>query len=109
MDRDKRDCMKILNLAVAGFRSLAGVKWQPGNLNLIIGPNASGKSNLVRLLEMLSISAQGGLGKYVQREGGIEPLLWDGAVDGIEISVKLSPSESQRDQQWSHTDRKSVV
>jgi predicted ATPase len=95
--------MKILNLAVAGFRSLSDVKWQPGNLNLIIGPNASGKSNLVRLLEMLSISAQGGLSKYVQREGGIEPLLWDGAVDGIEVSIKLSPSESQAEQQRSHT------
>lgn len=89
--------MKILKLAVQGFRSLYDIEWAPANLNVVIGPNASGKSNLLRLLEMVSASAQGGLGRYVQREGGIESLVWDGTSDGIRVRVKVSPAEEWRD------------
>ena len=31
--------MKILELAIGGFRSLRTVTWNPGDLNVIIGPN----------------------------------------------------------------------
>jgi AAA15 family ATPase/GTPase len=40
--------MKILRLTVEGFRSLADVEWKPGDLNVVIGPNTSGRSNLLR-------------------------------------------------------------
>src|SRR5258708_24940388 len=82
--------MKIQNLAVKGFRSLADVHWAPGDLNILIGPNASGKSNLLRVFEMLSASAREELEKYVQREGGMEPLVWDGSEPSIELSVELA-------------------
>ena len=58
--------MKLLNLKVEGFRSLKDVTWEPGDLNVLIGPNAGGKSNLLRILELLSISAQHGLSKQIQ-------------------------------------------
>ncbi|MEI7849213.1 MAG: AAA family ATPase, partial [Chloroflexota bacterium] len=70
--------MKILDLQIQGFRSLKEVSWKPGDLNLIIGPNGSGKSNLLKALEMLSISAHGGLNDQVLREGGMGSLVWDG-------------------------------
>ena len=90
--------MKILNLNVEGFRSLKHVvEWQPGNLNVLIGPNGSGKSNLLRVLELLAVSAQSGLGKLVQSCGGMEPLVWDGAVDAIRVKVKCSPIDARRD------------
>jgi predicted ATPase len=38
---------------------------------------------------MLSASAQEGLEKYVQREGGMEPLVWDGSASSIEFIVEL--------------------
>jgi predicted ATPase len=83
--------MKILSLEVKGFRSLYDTTWEPGDLNIVIGPNASGKSNLLRILEMLSVSARGGLAKYIQREGGMEPILWDGASDAVQIRLRTSP------------------
>src|SRR5260221_5853918 len=86
--------MKIQNLAVKGFRSLADIKWAPGDLNVLIGPNASGKSNLLRVLELLSASAQEELEKYVQREGGMEPLVWDGSEPSIELGVELERRDS---------------
>jgi predicted ATPase len=90
--------MKILELKIEGYRSLKSQSWTPGNLNLVIGPNGSGKSNLLSSLGLLSQAARGGLGKYVQREGGMEPLVWDGRVEKIHIRAKMSPILPYRDQ-----------
>lgn len=84
--------MKILELNIKGFRSLKDVTWQPGNLNVIIGPNGSGKSNLLRFLELISVSAQGRLGKYIQSLGGMAPILWDGQASKILFSLKCEAS-----------------
>jgi predicted ATPase len=83
--------MKILKLEIEGFRSFKSQTWCPGDLNILIGPNASGKSNLLRVLEMLSVAAQGGLGKYIQQEGGMEPLVWDGQANRIRLRAKMTP------------------
>ena len=83
--------MKILDLQIQGFRSLKEVSWKPGALNLIIGPNGSGKSNLLKALEMLSISAQGKLNTQVLGEGGMEPLVWDGRLPQIQLKLRTSP------------------
>lgn len=89
--------MRILKMDIKGFRSLKDISWETGDLNVVIGPNGSGKPTLLRILELISISAQGQLGKYVQRAGGIEPLLWDGSADSINFLVKTSPVEEDRD------------
>src|ERR1041385_3223633 len=88
--------MKIRQMFVEGFRSLKSVVWEPGDLNVLIGPNGSGKSNLLRALEMVSVSAQGGLGKHVQAAGGMQSLLWDGEASEIAIKVKTTPPEPER-------------
>ncbi len=88
--------MKILRLDIKGFRSLKDISWTPGDLNVVIGPNGTGKSNLLRMLELISVSAQGRLGKYIQNSGGMEPLVWDGFWDGISFSMKASPVEEDR-------------
>ncbi len=84
--------MKITNLKVTGFRSLKDVDWHPGDLNIVIGPNASGKSNFLDLFEMLSHLPKGKLGDYVQSRGGIGSILWDGNADGVGIVLDVSPS-----------------
>jgi recombinational DNA repair ATPase RecF len=57
--------MKILSLHAERFRSMYEADWSPGDLNVLVGPNASGKTNLLRLLELLSHSAMGRLGRYM--------------------------------------------
>lgn len=89
--------MKILHLEIKGFRSLKFVNWEPGNLNVLIGPNGSGKSNLLRALELLAVSAKGGLSDLVKTCGGMEPLLWDGDAEAIELKAKCSPPDPRRD------------
>ena len=81
--------VSILRLDIEGFRSLRHVSWEPRQLNVVIGPNGGGKSNLLRALEMLSVAAKGGLGRHVQREGGIVPLLWDGRAEQIRARVTM--------------------
>ena len=83
--------MKITKIDIEGFRSLRKVSWIPGDLNVIIGPNGTGKSNLLRLLELISISAQGKLGKYIQSIGGMDPIVWDGAVSSICFTLETTP------------------
>lgn len=88
--------MKIRQFFIEGFRSLKKVVWEPGDLNILIGPNGSGKSNLLRALELVSISAQGGLGKHVQAAGGMQSLLWDGEAPEIAVKIKTTPPEAER-------------
>jgi len=89
--------MKILSLQVRNFRSLKNVTWQPGDLNLVIGSNASGKSNLLQALELLSACAdRGALPQYVRRAGGMEPLVWDGTAEGFSFSLTTTAPGSAR-------------
>ncbi len=83
--------MKISRLNIEGFRSLRDVSWSPGDLNVVIGANGTGKSNLLQLLELISISAQGKLGKYIQSLGGMDPIVWDGVSESIRFVLELKP------------------
>jgi predicted ATPase len=85
--------MKIQELRVSGFRSLKDIVWRPGDINVVIGPNGTGKSNLLRILELVSTSAVGNLSKYIQHAGGMEPLLWDGRADAISFRLKTAAIE----------------
>lgn len=86
--------MKVLQLDIEGFRSLKKVSWKPGDLNVIIDPNGSGKSNLLRFLELMSVSAQGRLGKYIQSLGGMEPIVWDRQTTTISFKLRRPLGEN---------------
>lgn len=79
--------MCIQQISVEGFRSLKSVQWKPGRLNVVIGPNASGKSNLLRALENLSASAKGKLRDHILSEGGMSALLWNNTSTEITFQV----------------------
>lgn len=92
--------MKITKLHIEGFRSLRNVSWSPGDLNVIIGPNGTGKSNLLRFLELISESAQGRLGKYVQSLGGMDPIVWDGQASSIKFVLETKPGNDLDPEQY---------
>ena len=66
--------MKLLKLHIENFRSLRNVTWEPGDLNVLIGPNAGGKSNLLKAIDFLAAAAAGDLREHVLEHGGIGPL-----------------------------------
>ncbi len=79
--------MRLDKLEIEGFRSLKSTTWTPGDLNVIIGANGSGKSNLLRLLHMLSASAKADLDKFVRNSGGMAPLLWVGGAKSVDVKL----------------------
>ena len=62
--------MKLQKLHIENFRSLRDVTWEPGDLNVLIGPNAGGKSNLLKAIDLLAAAADGRLRDYVTRRAG---------------------------------------
>lgn len=70
--------MAITDLNVQGYRSIKSVwlKMQP--INVIMGKNGTGKSNLYRAMYLLSCAANGTFARAVAEEGGIESALWAG-------------------------------
>jgi predicted ATPase len=82
---------KITELEIEGFRSFKKTVWKPGNLNIVIGKNGSGKTNLLKALELLSHCAKGGLADYISDSGGMNALLWDGKL--YKFSFKILVKE----------------
>jgi predicted ATPase len=52
--------MKISKMEIKGFRSLKNISFAHSNLNVVIGPNGTGNSILLRVLELIAVSAPGG-------------------------------------------------
>lgn len=70
--------MPISVLSVEGYRSIRTAWARLGPVNVVLGPNGSGKTNLYRSLALLVEAAQGRLAKSVAREGGMPSLMWAG-------------------------------
>ncbi len=66
------------------------IELQP--LNVIIGQNASGKSNLVDVIKLLrSLPQDKGLVSFISKNGGISEWIWKGKTEsvGLEIGIKV--------------------
>jgi predicted ATPase len=85
--------MRITELGIKGYRTLKDVRWQPGALNVIIGPNASGKSNMLKFLRLVKASVWADLNNQVLREGGMGAILWDGRGEDISFDLVVDEPE----------------
>ena len=85
--------MRVTELHIQGYRTLKDVRWEPGALNIVIGPNASGKSNLLKFLRLVNASARADLNNTVLREGGMGTILWDGRGDGLAFQLGVGEPE----------------
>lgn len=81
--------MRVTELHIQGYRTLKDVSWEPGALNVVIGPNASGKSNLLKFLRLVNASARADLNNQVLREGGMGAILWDGRGEALSFSLSM--------------------
>lgn len=68
----------IQQIQISGYRSLAEISLELGNITIVQGKNGTGKSNLYKSLKLLSRLAQGDLARAVSEEGGMPSLLWSG-------------------------------
>ncbi len=65
-------------------------------MNVIVGANGSGKTNLYRALYLLSVAAEGRLARTLAEEGGTPSVLWAGprmAKKPVRLSVQVELGE----------------
>ncbi|NJN98526.1 MAG: AAA family ATPase [Anaerolineales bacterium] len=80
---------RLTGLQVKNFRSLADVTIETKPLNILFGPNGAGKSTLLDTIWFIRDCAIRGVDlASSERSHGIG-VLWDGADEGANISIKL--------------------
>jgi len=81
--------MRIKRIEVRNFKSFEELKIDLGKFNVIIGANASGKSNFVHIFEFLRDITSSGLDNAISMQGGVEYLrnMNIGASEPLSIKV----------------------
>lgn len=79
----ERPRAQVRRLSVSNFKSFAGADLELGPLTLLIGPNASGKSNLIEAVKLLSWMAEGQRIDYVFRRAEDEEVVVRGTAEDL--------------------------
>ncbi len=74
--------MAIREIHVAGYRSVRNLHLRLGQINILTGANAAGKSNLYNSVFLLARAAAGGFAQVIAAEGGMPSVLWAGERKG---------------------------
>src|SRR5207237_211901 len=70
--------MAITDLTVNGYRSIRDLHLNLRPVNVLVGPNGCGKSNLYRSMYLLHAAASGELARAIAEEGGMPSVIWAG-------------------------------
>lgn len=70
--------MPIREIHICGYRSIRDLRLRLGGVNVIVGPNGCGKSNLYRAIHLLAQSVEGRLSLTLAEEGGLPSAIWAG-------------------------------
>ncbi|MEU1786219.1 AAA family ATPase [Streptomyces sparsogenes] len=82
---------RILGLTVRNFRTLTDTKLPLGPLTVMVGPNASGKSNVLHALEFLGDVSRKGIEPALEERGGFDVLAFRGGrkpVSRITVGIE---------------------
>ena len=83
--------MLLYEMSVSGYRSLADVRRLRLNpLNMVVGANGVGKSNLYRCLYLLNRAADGRLARTLLEEGGMPSVIWRGRRRKGPVRVRVA-------------------
>lgn len=98
----------IKRIAVENFRTLRDVKLDLGLRNVLVGPNMSGKSNLIDLFRFIwnmvvTVPGISGLGNAFNLRNGFYEVAWKGS-DSPLIKIELSASSKldEMEAEWKY-------
>ena len=77
-------------LSVSGFKSIESVELPMRKVNVVIGANGSGKSNLINVFSLLESIREDRLSEYVERAGGADRILHFGAKRTEELTISIT-------------------
>lgn len=80
---------RVERLRVAGWKSIADLTLELRALNVLVGANGAGKSNLLSLFRLLNAVTDGDMSTYVAKAGGASSLLHDGRKRTAAIDLQL--------------------
>jgi predicted ATPase len=79
----------IKKLKIKNYKSLKDVELELKKFNVLIGPNASGKSNLLDCLAFVSELTTDNVYRDLETRGGYERVIFGGGKEKIEISFEF--------------------
>lgn len=79
----------IQELNVAGYRSIRSIHLRLKQVNVLVGPNACGKSNLYQSMFLVAAAAGGQLARTIVDEGGMASVLWAGSRKKGPVRMRL--------------------
>ncbi|MCJ7855400.1 AAA family ATPase [Lachnospiraceae bacterium NSJ-143] len=82
--------MSFNNLTIKGYKSIKELELQLKNINILLGINGAGKSNLISFFEMLQFMSIQQLQNYITEHGGSNSFLYNGIKNTKEIYFSIS-------------------
>jgi predicted ATPase len=82
--------VQLTQIEVEGYRSIKDLWLKLGRVNVIVGPNGCGKSNLYRALWLLQAAANGEFARAIVSEGGMPSALWAGARGKGPVRMRIT-------------------
>lgn len=70
--------MALREITIGGYRSVRALRLPLGQVNVLVGPNGCGKSNVYRALHLLTRAVDGTFARTLAQEGGMPSALWAG-------------------------------
>jgi predicted ATPase len=80
---------RLTKLRIEGFKSIRSAEIELQPLNVLIGANGAGKSNLVSFFSLLDAVNHGRLPDYVGQEGGAHSILYRGPKRTLQVDSKI--------------------
>lgn len=82
---------RLTKLHLKGWKSIRDAEIEFRNINVLVGGNGAGKSNLISFLELFSEIAESDLATYIAQQGGADSILHlgGGITDRIEASLGM--------------------
>ena len=93
---------ELTSLRLAGWKSIRDAKIELRPLNILIGANGAGKSNLVSFFKLMTEMMEGRFQEHIGRTGGAESLLHYGSkrTHVIEANFRISAERRENSYYW---------